>query len=141
EARDWFLRVVEVSREEVSGHASLELSLCRARGVLLQKVRSGEPIRNVELTLRTKPGQTRHVMVSTETLPLGPHGAVLSAAVDLTEKKDQERRLIETERLTAMGRLTGYVAHEITTPLTNISLLAATAAQRTRDPARVARHG
>src|SRR2546427_6845942 len=33
-----------------------------------------------------------------------------------------------------MGRLTGYVAHEINTPLTNISLLAATAAKRSQDP-------
>ena len=139
DANDSFLRLFEYTREEVIGHTSLELSFWQTPAVLLQKVRSGEPIRNVELTLRTKTGQTRHVMISTETLPLGPHGAVLSAAVDLTEKKDLERRLIETERLTAMGRLTGYVAHEINTPLTNISLLAATAAKRAKDPEIISR--
>jgi len=137
-----FLRLFEYTREEVIGHTSLELGLWRnpaAREALVQKVRTGAPIRSVELSLLTKTGQTRHVIISIETLPLGPRGALLSAAVDITEKKDLERRLLENERLAAMGRLTGYVAHEINTPLTNISLLAATAAKRSQDPEVVSR--
>ncbi len=132
-----FLRLFEYTREEVIGHTSLELGLWSnpaAREVLLERLRTGEPVRNIELTLQTKTGKTRHVIVAVETLSLGPHGALLSAAVDITEKKDLERRLLETERLAAMGRLTGYVAHEINTPLTNISLLAATAAKRATEP-------
>src|SRR5207245_10717185 len=124
------------------GHTSLELGLWQnpeAREVILRKVRTAEPIHNVELSLQTKSGQTRHVIISIETLSLGSHGAVLSAAVDITEKKELERRLVESERLAAMGRLTGYVAHEINTPLTNISLLAATAANRSQDPEVVSR--
>ena len=137
-----FLRLFEYTREEVIGHTSLELGLWRnpaAREALVQKVRTGAPIRSVELSLLTKTGQTRHVIISIETLALGPRGALLSAAVDITEKKDLERRLLENERLAAMGRLTGYVAHEINTPLTNISLLAATAAKRSQDPEVVSR--
>ena len=137
-----FLRLFGYTREEVIGHTSLELGLWRnpaAREALVQKVRTGAPIRSVELSLLTKTGQTRHVIISIETLALGPRGALLSAAVDITEKKDLERRLLENERLAAMGRLTGYVAHEINTPLTNISLLAATAAKRSQDPEVVSR--
>ena len=142
DANDSFLRLFEYAREEVIGHTSLELGLWRdpaAREALLERVRTGEPIHNLELSLRSKTGQTRHVILSIETLPLGPQGAVLSAAVDITEKKELERRLLESERLAAMGRLTGYVAHEINTPLTNISLLAATAAKRSQDPEVVSR--
>ncbi len=120
----------------------VELGLWRdpaAREAVLEKVRTGEPIHNLELSLQSKTGQTRHVILSIETLPLGPEGAVLSAAVDVTEKKELEHRLLESERLAAMGRLTGYVAHEINTPLTNISLLAATAAKRSQDPEVVSR--
>jgi len=132
-----FLRLFEFTREEVIGRTSLEIGLWSdpvAREVLLEKLRTGEPVRNVELTLQTKSGKTRHVIVAVETLSLGPHEARLSAVVDITEKKDLERRLLENERLVAMGRLTGYVAHEINTPLTNISILAATAAKRSQDP-------
>src|SRR6058998_1966179 len=117
-----FLRLFEFTREGV-----------------LEKLRAGEPVRNVELTLRTKSGKTRHVIVAVETLSLGPQEAWLSAVVDITETKDLERRLLENERLAAMGRLTGYVAHEINTPLTNISLLAATAAKRSQDPEIISR--
>jgi len=137
-----FLRLFEFTREEVIGRTSLDIGLWSdptAREGLLEKLRAGEPVRNVELTLRTKSGKTRHVIVAVETLSLGPHEAWLSAVVDITETKDLERRLLENERLAAMGRLTGYVAHEINTPLTNISLLAATAAKRSQDPEIVSR--
>ena len=142
DANESFLRLFEYTREEVIGRTSLELGLWQNPGApeaIVQRVRRGEPMRNLELPVQTKTGQTRHVIISIETLPLGPHGAVLSAAVDITEKKDLERRLLETERLAAMGRLTGYVAHEINTPLTNISLLAATAAKRAKDPEIISR--
>jgi len=137
-----FLRLFEFTREEVIGRTSLDIGLWSdpaAREGLLEKLRAGEPVRNVELTLRTKSGKTRHVIVAVETLSLGPHEAWLSAVVDITETKDLERRLLENERLAAMGRLTGYVAHEINTPLTNISLLAATAAKRAKDPEIISR--
>ena len=137
-----FLRLFEFTREEVIGRTSLDIGLWSdpaAREGLLEKLRAGEPVRNVELTLRTKSGKTRHVIVAVETLSLGPQEAWLSAVVDITETKDLERRLLENERLAAMGRLTGYVAHEINTPLTNISLLAATAAKRSQDPEIVSR--
>ena len=137
-----FLRLFEFTREEVIGRTSLDIGLWSdpaAREGLLEKLRAGEPVRNVELTLRTKSGKTRHVIVAVETLSLGPHEAWLSAVVDITETKDLERRLLENERLAAMGRLTGYVAHEINTPLTNISLLAATAAKRSQDPEIISR--
>jgi signal transduction histidine kinase len=43
-------------------------------------------------------------------------------------------RLVGSERLTAMARLTEYIAHELNTPLTSISLLTSAAAKRIKDP-------
>jgi len=83
-----FLRLFEFTREEVIGHTSLEIGLWSnpaAREALLEKLRSSESVRNVELTLQTKTGKTRHVIVAVENLSLGPHGALLSAVVDITE--------------------------------------------------------
>src|SRR2546428_2135582 len=116
-----FLRLFEFTREEVIGRTSLEIGLWSdpaARAVLLETLRSGEPVRNVELTLRTKSGKTRHVIVAVGDLVPRPHEARLSAVVDLTETKDLERRLLENERLAAMGFFTDSVAPEIYTPLT-----------------------
>src|SRR5436309_1127057 len=80
-----FLRLFEFTREEVIGRTSLDIGLWSdpaAREGLLEKLRAGEPVRNVELTLRTKSGKTRHVIVAVETLSLGPQEAWLSAVVD-----------------------------------------------------------
>jgi PAS domain S-box-containing protein len=48
--------------------------------------------------------------------------AVLAFARDVTERKVIERRLIETDRLTALGTLAAGVAHEINNPLTYAQL-------------------
>lgn len=53
---------------------------------------------------------------------------------DVTDQKGLQRRLLESERWASMGRLASFVAHEINTPLTNISLLTASIARRSQDP-------
>ncbi len=52
---------------------------------------------------------------------------------DVSERKRMERRLVETERQASLGSMAGYVAHEINTPLANISLLVAAARRKTKD--------
>jgi signal transduction histidine kinase len=44
------------------------------------------------------------------------------------------RKLLDSERAASMGRLASFVAHEINTPLTNISLLASSIGRRIPDP-------
>ncbi len=48
--------------------------------------------------------------------------AVLALARDVSERKEIERRLIESDRLAALGRLAAGVAHEINNPLTYVQL-------------------
>jgi len=56
---------------------------------------------------------------------------VLATAID---RGRQERALAESQRDASMGQLAAYVAHEINTPLTNISLLVSGISRRTDDP-------
>lgn len=53
---------------------------------------------------------------------------------DVSEAREMQRQLVESERWVSMGRLASFVAHEINTPLTNISLLTASVARRVADP-------
>jgi PAS domain S-box-containing protein len=48
----------------------------------------------------------------------------LGIARDITEKKKLQQKLLHSEKLASVGQLAAGVAHEINTPLTNISLTA-----------------
>lgn len=52
---------------------------------------------------------------------------------DVTDQREMQRRLMESERLASMGQMAAYIAHEINTPLANISLLAASIQRRETD--------
>ena len=71
------------------------------------------------------------------TLPIASGNDVVGAATiarDATDQTELQRRVLESERWGSMGRIASFVAHEINTPLTNISLLTASIARRTQDP-------
>ncbi len=80
-----------------------------------------------------KDGTIIHVEIVTHPLDFEGRPAELVLVRDVTERLEMERRLTQSERLASMGRLSAYVAHEISTPLANISLLAASIARRVQD--------
>jgi signal transduction histidine kinase len=54
--------------------------------------------------------------------PAGPRRSVLVVADDVTEELRTKQRLIQTERLAAMGRMAAHVTHEVRNPLSSIGL-------------------
>ena len=50
------------------------------------------------------------------------------------DRKRAQERLLDAERLATMGQLAGFIAHELNTPLTTISLLTSAASKRVTDP-------
>ncbi|MBI5374506.1 MAG: PAS domain S-box protein [Candidatus Schekmanbacteria bacterium] len=80
-------------------------------------------IKNYETERITKSGQRIQVAV-TRTVLRDSDGNIIgcsSIVRDITEKKNLEKQLIQSEKLSAVGELTAGLAHEIGTPLNIIS--------------------
>ncbi len=91
---------------------------------LTKRVMSDGYIQNYETERVTKDG--RRIIVSlTRTLIKAADGKpVGSSAIlrDITEQKKLEERVLQSERLATIGRMSAKVAHEIRNPLSSISL-------------------
>jgi len=89
-----------------------------------------------ELINRDRNG-TEHPVVITITAIRGSDGVIthfLGVAVDMTELRRLERQAFHSDRLVSLGQLAAGVAHEINTPLANITLIAESIRRRTAEP-------
>ena len=131
--------LVQTDREELVG-AHLEQFLMtedlgRARAYLRDIFRARPRRQPFEVTILLPNNLRRSVAVRSRLVsePGSPRYAEMMVR-DITEQQDMQRRLLATERLASVGQMAAYVAHEINTPLANISLLAAASKRRTEDP-------
>jgi len=93
EVNDSFLRLSEYSREEVIGRTSLELNVWADpadRACLLEPLRRHEPVREMEITFRSKSGRTGPTLVSADRIDLGGQACLLTVCRDLTSQKQKE---------------------------------------------------
>jgi PAS domain S-box-containing protein len=72
-----------------------------------------------ERRMRRKDGSTFDVEVSGKILPDGRQQAFIR---DIHERKELQAQLLRADRLAALGRLAGAVAHEINNPMTYVML-------------------
>ncbi len=130
--REWvtdaFQRITEMRLEEAEARGGWSIlvhpdDLPRTRQLLQRQLETGEP-GSFEVRIITGRGRVR--WLHNQSRPLFDEQGRVVGLIG-AERKQAEQQLLQTERLTAMGRLAATMAHEINNPLqairTNLELV------------------
>jgi two-component system NtrC family sensor kinase len=126
EANDAVREVFGLEPHQVIGKTLVELLLA-ADGDTMERALAaafaGTPAR-VEVQVAMQGGATRVVALSASRLPEADPPSVLLIGRDMTQERELRVRLMESDRLAAVGELVAGVAHEVNNPLSSISAFA-----------------
>jgi two-component system, cell cycle sensor histidine kinase and response regulator CckA len=110
-----FLRVTGHLRQEVIGRTSGELKFWGqpdGRARFIELLRKQGSVRDLEITYRTKSGETRMAVDSAEIIDVAGQECVIAIFRDITEQKTLEKQLRQTQKMEAVGQLSGGIAHD-----------------------------
>ena len=126
EANDAVREVFGLDPHQVVGRQLLDILVPADRPILeeaLGKAFAGQPAR-VEVHVVTPDGHPRVIALAASRLPEADPPSALLVGRDMTHERELRVRLMESDRLAAVGELVAGVAHEVNNPLSSISAFA-----------------
>lgn len=123
DVNDTWVRIFGYTRDEVIGRTPHQIGLWvdakefeKSRNKLIQN----GFIRNAEVKFRIKSGEVIIGLVSGEFIFLNGEKCILTAIVDITEKRIYEQEISRLDRLSLVGEMAAGIGHEIRNPLTTV---------------------
>ncbi|WP_332693727.1 ATP-binding response regulator [Halalkalibacter lacteus] len=75
---------------------------------------------NEEITYKTKKGELREGLLSTETATINGESCIISTITDVTDLVKLEKEVSRLDRLNLVGEMAAGIAHEIRNPMTTV---------------------
>jgi PAS domain S-box-containing protein len=122
---DAWLELLGYAREETLGRKLTDFmtpeSAARYAETAWPSLRAGGEIKEAEFQLTRRSGEILDVLISARTEPAPGAFRTLAGVVDVTARKRTEETLRQSQRMEAIGQLTGGVAHDFNNLLMVIS--------------------
>ncbi|MFB5281122.1 PAS domain S-box protein [Peribacillus sp. Hz7] len=79
-----------------------------------------QPIRNMKIQYKTKRGEMRAGLLSSEMINIEPEPCILFVLTDITERVLLEKEMARLDHLNLIGEMAAGIAHEIRNPMTTV---------------------
>jgi PAS domain S-box-containing protein len=115
DANEAFLRMIGCTRQELVGQTARELNIWafpEDRGRMIEELQRGGRVSGLETIFNSKTSGARSVQLFIERMQLDGVSCVLAISYDITDSKRLEEQFRQAQKMEAMGRLAGGVAHD-----------------------------